>query len=335
MGVEVAADVADRDEVGELAPARRLQLAAALAQLRLDVVVAEALVDLLLGRDIHRLDVGLVDPLDAAVGPANPDRRRQGVEQCTAETDVAGELPMLIDDAGEVAPVAGDIAQPQNGASPRDAALGLDMASSRGPEQHAERAALGEQGIEPGFQLVRPRSLEPHAEAQQLLCIFGQSRHGGERVRDDAHAFSMLPVDEDLRLCPQHRLCRGEVASQLRDLLAPAASHTAGQAARAPEPQPGDRDRSGRQSNGEHMNQPNGTDFTELLAGDGQGQKNGTRQARRQEQCQLPARPNVPGEDRGNPHYAERTPQRLRRVLAYKARIAANSAKTLFRVCID
>ena len=46
VGVEVAADVADLDQLRQLALARRLQLAAALAQLRLDVGVAEALVDL-------------------------------------------------------------------------------------------------------------------------------------------------------------------------------------------------------------------------------------------------------------------------------------------------
>ena len=61
VGVEVAADVVDRDQLGQLALARRLQLAAALAQLRLDVGVAEPLVDLLLGRaelDLAALDVG-------------------------------------------------------------------------------------------------------------------------------------------------------------------------------------------------------------------------------------------------------------------------------------
>jgi hypothetical protein len=48
--VQVAADVVERDELGQLAFARRLQLARALAQLGLDVGVAEPLVDLLLGR---------------------------------------------------------------------------------------------------------------------------------------------------------------------------------------------------------------------------------------------------------------------------------------------
>src|SRR5215207_11424593 len=46
VGVEVALEVADLDQLRQLAFARRLQLAAALAQLRLDVFVAEALVDL-------------------------------------------------------------------------------------------------------------------------------------------------------------------------------------------------------------------------------------------------------------------------------------------------
>ena len=50
--MEIAADVAELDQLRQLAFARRLQLAAPLAQLRLDVLVAEALVDLGLGRAV-------------------------------------------------------------------------------------------------------------------------------------------------------------------------------------------------------------------------------------------------------------------------------------------
>ena len=49
VAVELAADVGDLDQLRERALARRPQLAPALAQLRLDVGVAEALVDLGLG----------------------------------------------------------------------------------------------------------------------------------------------------------------------------------------------------------------------------------------------------------------------------------------------
>ncbi len=62
--MEIALDVGELDQVGQLAFARRLQLAAALAQLRLDVGVAEPLVDLRLGRaglDVAAL--GLGDPV--------------------------------------------------------------------------------------------------------------------------------------------------------------------------------------------------------------------------------------------------------------------------------
>ena len=62
--VQVAADVAELDQLRQLALARRLQLAAALAQLRLDVGVAEALVDLLLGRaELDLAALGLGDPV--------------------------------------------------------------------------------------------------------------------------------------------------------------------------------------------------------------------------------------------------------------------------------
>ena len=57
-------DVAELDQLRQLAFARRLQLAAALAQLRLDVVVAEALVDLLLGlAGLDLAALGLGDPV--------------------------------------------------------------------------------------------------------------------------------------------------------------------------------------------------------------------------------------------------------------------------------
>ena len=64
VGVEVAADVAELDQVRQLALARRLQLAPPLAQLRLDVGVAEALVDVLLGRaELDLAALGLGDPV--------------------------------------------------------------------------------------------------------------------------------------------------------------------------------------------------------------------------------------------------------------------------------
>ena len=64
VGVQVAADVLEVDQLGQLAFARRLQLAAPLAQLGLDVGVAEALVDLLLGRaELGLTALGVGDPV--------------------------------------------------------------------------------------------------------------------------------------------------------------------------------------------------------------------------------------------------------------------------------
>ena len=74
VGVEVAADVADRDEVGELALAGGLQLAAALAQLRLDVGVAEPLVDPLLA--VAELGLAALRVGDAVLGDREAARHR-------------------------------------------------------------------------------------------------------------------------------------------------------------------------------------------------------------------------------------------------------------------
>ena len=81
--VQVAADVVDRDEVGERAVAGGLQLPPTLAQLGLDVGIAEALVDGLLGRakrDLVALDVG-----DPVLGDREAARHR-----LLAQLDVVG-----------------------------------------------------------------------------------------------------------------------------------------------------------------------------------------------------------------------------------------------------
>ena len=75
MQVEVAAEVGELDSCGSSPCARRLELAAVLAQLRRDVVAAELLVDLLLGREGVRL-AGLV-VVDAVLGDVRgPAARR-------------------------------------------------------------------------------------------------------------------------------------------------------------------------------------------------------------------------------------------------------------------
>ena len=73
VAVQVAAQVLERDELRQRALRRRLELAAALAQLRRDPLEAEPLVDLLLGRAAGRLaGVVVEDPVLAHVQPA-PD----------------------------------------------------------------------------------------------------------------------------------------------------------------------------------------------------------------------------------------------------------------------
>src|SRR5689334_20883005 len=74
VGVEVAADVAELDQLRQLALAGSAELSATLAELRLDVGVAEPLVDALLGG--AALDIAALDLGDAVLGDgeASPDR---------------------------------------------------------------------------------------------------------------------------------------------------------------------------------------------------------------------------------------------------------------------
>ena len=76
-------------------------------------------------------DVRLVDPLQAPVGAAQPSRHGQGVEQRPAGQGVAHELPVLIEDPGEVALAPCDVAQPQDRPSAGRPAVRLDVAASR------------------------------------------------------------------------------------------------------------------------------------------------------------------------------------------------------------
>ena len=83
VGVQVALDVGELDQLRQLAFARRLQLAAALAQLRLDVGVAEALVDLLLA--LAEVDLAALGLGDAVLGD-----REAAADRLFAQLHVVG-----------------------------------------------------------------------------------------------------------------------------------------------------------------------------------------------------------------------------------------------------
>ena len=68
--VQVAADVRELDELRQLPLARRLELAAVLAQLRRDPVVAEEAVDLVFGRE--RVHLAALDLRDPVLGDREP-----------------------------------------------------------------------------------------------------------------------------------------------------------------------------------------------------------------------------------------------------------------------
>ena len=99
-------------------------------------------------------DVGFVDPIDTPAG-AEPYRHRQGVEQGAAGTDIAGKLAMLVDDAQQVALIAGDIAQAQDGAGASGAAVSFQMPAGGGLEQQIERSPVRKQAVQAGFERFR------------------------------------------------------------------------------------------------------------------------------------------------------------------------------------
>ncbi len=158
MAVQVAADVAERDEVGQPPLSCRLQLAPPLAQLRLDVGVAEPLVDPLLARaelDLARLGVG-----DAVLGDREAARHR-----FFAQLHVVGLR------AGEVLE---QVAERVGGDDPqvdRDAVVGLGPHAVR-----ARRPRRGDQRVG-GQVLGQRRRLLGGRDQVDVLAGLGPAPH--------------------------------------------------------------------------------------------------------------------------------------------------------------
>ena len=136
MGVEVAADVGDRDQLRQLPLAGRLQLTPPLAQLGDDVGVAEALVDGLLGlAEVDLPGLGVGDPV---LGDREPARDR-----LFAQLDVVG---------GGAGEVLEQVAERLRGDDPqvdRDPVVGLGPHPVRprrpgGGDQRVGREVLGQ-----------------------------------------------------------------------------------------------------------------------------------------------------------------------------------------------
>ena len=182
-----------------------------------------ALAHLALAAGLDGLHIGLVDPLDASAGIAEPGRHRQRVEQRAPGERVAHQLAVLVEDAGEVALAPGDVAQAQDGAPAGRPPVRLDMAARRRLQQRAERPAVGEQRVEAVLELLGRGQVEPLAELQQLGVLLRQAGDAAERVRHHAHALALLPEHQHLRLGLDDGLGRQQVLAQLGHLLGVAA----------------------------------------------------------------------------------------------------------------
>ena len=196
------------EHVGELLALARLQ--------ELELAVRD--LDFALGAD--RAHVGLVHPLDLAAAAADPYGMGECIVERAAKADVAGELAVLRDDLGDLLAVAGNVPEAQDGAATRDASVRLDITAGTRAEQQVERLALREKRIELGFEVACRLGLEPGAEAHEELRILGEARHGGQRMRGNAHVLALLPEDQDLRLGLDDGFGGREAAAQLDDLVA-------------------------------------------------------------------------------------------------------------------
>ena len=223
MGVEVAADVVELDQLRQLAFARRLQLAAALAQLGLDVVVAEALVDRLLA--LAELDLAALGLGDPVLG----DREAAG-DRFFAQLHVVGL------GAGEVLQQVAEGGRGDDPQVDRDAVVGLGAdavgaGSAGGGDQRVAGEVLGE-----GCRLVgggdqvdvlaglgpapgRAGDLDPvggRVLAQRRRQLLGDRAHLGEQQPAGAR---VLVVAEPLQLGQHPFLDLRPEPLELADLL--------------------------------------------------------------------------------------------------------------------
>ena len=169
---------------------------------------------------LDRPDVGVVDPLDAAVVAPEPHRHRQRIEQRPSGLGVAHEQAMLVEDARQVALASRHVAQAQNGPSSGGPPVGFDISARSGLQQLAERPPVRKQRIEPPLELPRGRCIEPRSELQEVGMPHRQAGNAGQGVRHHAHALALLPEHQNLGLGLDDGFRRQQVLAELCHLLA-------------------------------------------------------------------------------------------------------------------
>ena len=110
--------------------------------------------------------IGAVDPDQSACGIAQPAGIGQGIQQGALYTQFAQGPRMTVTQAGQLQPVAGDIADAQNGPPGNRTALGLKMAAMYRLQGHPEPFAAAAQTIHRIFHLLRLIRREPGAKSK-------------------------------------------------------------------------------------------------------------------------------------------------------------------------
>ena len=96
--------------------------------------------------------IGPVDPGQLLLRVAHPQRQRRLVEQRADGPDLLGHAAMTVGELGEFEPVAGDIAQAQDGAPADGLAVGLDEGAAERADDAAERFAARPERFDLGLE---------------------------------------------------------------------------------------------------------------------------------------------------------------------------------------
>ncbi len=153
---------------------------------------------LLAVRSLDGAGIGGVDPAQAAVGGAHPDRLRHAGEQGRQRCMIAGELAEFVLQRQCTGALAADLAQADHGATGDRAALGVDIAPSLGLEGEGEGLAallesFGRQLETLGFGRGRPGSV--------CQCRGGTADAEEAAVTlDDGARLRPIPAQHDLTI---------------------------------------------------------------------------------------------------------------------------------------
>ena len=161
--------------------------------------------------------ISVVGENEAALGVADPDRRRHRREQCAHFLHLGLEPAERLRKRRVVEARAGELPQPQHRGTRDRPALDLDMARVAGAPDAAEGFAAAPERIDGRFHFARGLGLQPGAERQEPPRR-RLTRELSRVAEDERLGLLFAPGHDHLRLAQEDRIGPVELVFQARDL---------------------------------------------------------------------------------------------------------------------